>query len=349
MVVEAEETLVLKTGVAVSSVNPDLNFRLRLDIGGANIRIADNLKEDKETGRFWVDRESGLDMDFDIAKTDDGAPNESTITIWNLSENTYTNIMNNADAFELYAAWSNDEYALMFRGYPLKALKKAKGTILTSNQGFLKQDANAGRRGQNDLETVITLIDGLSEYKDSRMDKTYYGTVSTETILKDCIETFGIPVGTIADIKHKDIMGRQYREKSVNVLNGLAQLLGFKWKIINGMFYIFTQEEPEEVYGITLNSDNSSTPERQNDNFRTKTKTIQKANKKKGIAGIKETEIIKTYNGYMIKTRLLPFLNPGTWAFCDFGTRLQGTKYIYKVRHRGNNYGTVAETEIYCV
>nr|DAS99122.1 MAG TPA: tail protein [Caudoviricetes sp.] len=338
MVVEAEETLVLKTGVAVSSVNPDLNFRLRLDIGGANIRIADNLKEDKETGRFWVDRESGLDMDFDIVKTDDGAPNESTITIWNLSENTYTNIMNNADAFELYAAWSNDEYALMFRGYPLKALKKAKGTILTSNQGFLKQDANAGRRGQNDLETVITLIDGLAEYKDARMDKTYYGTVSTETILKDCVETFGIPVGTIAEINHKDIMGRQYREKSVNVLNGLARLLGFKWKIINGMFYIFTQEEPEEVYGITLNSDNSSTPERQNDKFTTK------KNKE-----TKQTSIEKTYNGYMIKTRLLPFLNPGTWAFCDFGTRLQGTKYIYKVRHRGNNYGTVAETEIYCV
>lgn len=338
MVVEAEETLVLKTGVAVSSVNPDLNFRLRLDIGGANIRIADNLKEDKETVRFWVDRESGLDMDFDIVKTDDGAPNESTITIWNLSENTYTNIMNNADAFELYAAWSNDEYALMFRGYPLKALKKAKGTILTSNQGFLKQDANAGRRGQNDLETVITLIDGLAEYKDARMDKTYYGTVSTETILKDCVETFGIPVGTIAEINHKDIMGRQYREKSVNVLNGLARLLGFKWKIINGMFYIFTQEEPEEVYGITLNSDNSSTPERQNDKFTTK------KNKE-----TKQSTIEKTYNGYMIKTRLLPFLNPGTWAFCDYGTRLQGTKYIYKVRHRGNNYGTVAETEIYCV
>lgn len=338
MVVEAKENLVLKTGVAVSSVNPDLNFRLRLDIGGANIRIADNLKEDKETGRFWVDRESGLDMNFDIVKTDDGAPNESTITIWNLSENTYTNIMNNADAFELYAAWSNDEYALMFRGYPLKALKKAKGTILTSNQGFLKQDANAGRRGQNDLETVITLIDGLAEYKDARMDKTYYGTVSTETILKDCIETFGIPVGTIAKIEHKDIMGRQYREKSVNVLNGLARLLGFKWKIINGMFYIFTQEEPEEVYGITLNSDNSSTPERQNDKFTTK------KNKE-----TKQSTIEKTYNGYMIKTRLLPFLNPGTWAFCDYGTRLQGTKYIYKVRHRGNNYGTVAETEIYCV
>ena len=115
------------------------------------------------------------------------------------------------------------------------------------------------------------------------------------------------------------------------------------------MFYIFTQEEPKEVYGITLNSSNSSTPERLDDKFKTQTKTIQKANKKKGIAGIKETEIIKTYNGYMIKTKLLPFLNPGTWAFCDFGTRLQGTKYIYKVRHRGNNYGTVAETEVYVV
>lgn len=95
---------VLKTGISYTPVNPDLNFRLRLDIAGANIRIEDKLKTDEETGRFYVDRESGLDMDFDIVKTDDNIPNESTITIWNLSNDTYELIGQKADAIDLYAA-----------------------------------------------------------------------------------------------------------------------------------------------------------------------------------------------------------------------------------------------------
>lgn len=349
MVVEAEQTMVLKGGVSTTPVNPDFNFRLRLDIGGANIRIQDKLITDEETGRFYVDRESGLDMDFDIVKSWSGPPNESKITIWNLSESTYANIMNNADAFELYAAWSNDEYSLMFRGYPLKAVKKNKDTILTSNQGFLKQDANAGRRGQNDLETVITLIDGKAQYEEASINKEYKNEVSTETILKDLVETFGVPIGTMADIDYSYKSNYTARGKSVKFLNELARELGFNWKIINGVFYTFTDKIPENAYGIRLNSNNSGTPERQNDKFQTKTKTIQKANKKKGIKGIKETNIIKTYTGHMIKTKLLPWLNPGITCYCDFGARLQGSKFIYKVRHRGNNYGTVAETEIYVV
>ena len=61
----------------------DLNFRLRLDIGGANLRIEDKII--KSGGNWYVDPESGLDIDFDITKTWNSTPNESTITIWNLN------------------------------------------------------------------------------------------------------------------------------------------------------------------------------------------------------------------------------------------------------------------------
>lgn len=345
----ANQPIVLKTGVAKNTVNPDLNFRLRLDISGANVRIADKLMTDEETGRFWVDRESGLDMDFDIVKTDDNRPNESTITIWNLSNDTYELISSKGDACELYAAWGKDEYALMFRGYPLKALKKGKDTILTSNQGFLRQDANATRRGQNDIETVLTMIDGKAQYEEATINKEYKNEVSTRDIVKDLIETFGIPIGSVEDIGYTTKRNYTARGKSVKILNELSKEIGFNWSINNGIFYLYTDKEPQQPYGIVLYSENSSTPERQNDKFKVKTKTIQRANKKKGIAGIKETSIEKTYNGYMITTRLLPFLNPGVYCQCDFGKILQGVKRIYKVRHRGNNYGTVAETEVYVV
>lgn len=346
------ENIVIKTGVAKSLINPDLNFRLRLDIGGANIRIADKLITNEETGQFYVDRESGLDMDFEIVKSLDKTPNESRITIWNLSDSTYKKIADEADAFELYGAWSNDEYALMFRGYPQKAVKKAKGTILTTNKGFLKQDANASRRGQNDIETVLTLLDGKFEYEDAFLSKTYYDPerqgISTELLLKDCIETLGVPIGTMAEIKHIKLMGGMtYRDKTVKILKNLEQQLNFKSAIINGIFYTFTDGIPEQPYGIKLNSGNSSTPERQNDKFITKTKTIVRANKKKGVEGVKQTNVVKTENGFKIETKLLPFLNPGITCYCDFGDILTGNKSIYKVKHIGNNYGTNARTEVY--
>lgn len=332
MVVETQETQVLKTGISNTPVNPDLNFRLRLDIGGANIRIQDKLITDEETGRFYVDRESGLDMDFEIVKTADNNPNDSTITIWNLSDNTYLNIVQNGTALELYAAWSKDDFALMFRGYPSSMVKKSKDSKQTSSQGFLKQDYNASRKGQNDIPTVLTCIDGKSEYTSATINQEYKNGVSTKTIIEDLIISLDIPIGTVANIEHRTLNSFTARGKSVKYLNYFAQLLGFNWSIINGTFYLFKDKETN--YGIKLNGENSSSPERQNEQF-----TV--TNKKTGKTEIK--------NLYMVRTKLLPWLNPGTYCQCDFGTTLQGVKYIHKVRHRGNNYGTVAESEVYIV
>lgn len=334
MVVEAEQTNVLKTGVAVTSVNPDLNFRLRLDIAGANIRIQDSLiGPDKDTGYYYVDRESGLDMDFEIVKTDDNIPNESTITIWNLSDSTYNSIAKQkGQGVELYAAWGTDDYSLMFRGYPnpfgQKIKKIGKKSQTTSSQGFLKQDANASRKGQNDIPTVLSLIDG----KEATICKEYKNGVSTQTIIDDLIATLDMPIGKQAGVKHIMLDSFTARGKTSKYLNYFSKILDFKWTIINGTFYLFRGELPQQPYGIKLNSDNSSSPELRSEQFTVKSK--------------KGTKVV---NSYMIRTKLLPWLNPGTYCQCDFGEILQGVKYIYKVRHKGNNYGTVAESEVYIV
>lgn len=334
MVVDAQQAMVLKGGVSATPVNPDLNFRLRLDIGGANIRIADKLETDKETGRYWVDRESGLDMDFEIVKTDDNIPNESTITIWNLSDSTYQNIVQNGTAVELYAAWGKDEYSLMFRGYPYNAVKKSKSSKQTSSQGFLRQGYNASRKGQNDIPTVLSLMDGKTQYEGATINKTYKNSVSTETIIKDLIESFGVPIGAVDEIEHQTLESYIANGKTVKEMNYFAKRLGFKWMIANGVFYLYNGKTPQNLYGIKLNSNNSGTPQKQNEQFKV-------TNLKTGKTEIK--------NAYMIPTKLMPFLNPMTYCECDFGESLQGVKYIYKVKHKGNNYGTVAESGVYIV
>ena len=328
-------------------VEQDLNFRLRLDIGGANLRIEDKIIE--SNGNWYVDPESGLDIDFDIKKSWFKKANESIITIWNLNNDTYNKIREEATAFELYGAESNNEFALMFRGYPDKQLKRAKKTLITSNEGFMKQGYRAAFRGQNDLPTILRLLDGKINYEDATINKPYYGEVSTELIFNDVIESLGVIKGNIAeDITFKNIKNYSARGKSVAIMNYLANTNGFKWTIMNGVFEAYTGNPPQQPYGILLDGYNSSTPEKQDDKFITKSNVLQEKNKKKGIDGKSETKIIKTDMGYMIETQLIPFLNPGLFAYCNFEI-LQGTKFIYQVQHVGNNYGVNCSTKIWVV
>ena len=325
----------------------DLNFRLRLDIAGANLRIQDKIVE--SNGNWFVDPESGLDMDFDIIKTWDKQSNESTITIYNLNSNTYNRIYEEATAFELYGAFSNDEFALMFRGYPDKQIKKSQRTLITSNEGFMKQDYRASFRGQNDVPTTLKLIDGKTTYEDATINKVYYGEVSSAIVFEDVIESMGLLKGNVAqDINFVNLKNFSARGKSASIMNYLAKINGFKWTIMNGFFDAYTGNPPQQPYGIMLDGFNSSTPERQEDKFKTKDEVLVKANKKKGIEGKKKTTVTKIEMGYMIETKLLPFLNPGVFAYCDFDI-LKGTKFIYKVRHTGNNYGVNCSTRVWVV
>lgn len=341
------KTILTATASRNNLISQDLNFRLRLDIGGANLRIEDKIIE--SNGQWYVNPESGLDMDFDIVKSWDKTPNKSTITIYNLNSETYNKINEEAEAFELYGAHSNDEFALMFRGYPDIQLKRAKKTLITSNEGFMKQDYRASFRGQNDIPTVLTLIDGKTSYQDGTINKVYYGEVSCELIFNDVIESMGLLRGNVAEnITFKTIKNYSARGKSTEIMDYLANINGFKWTVMNGLFEAYTGIAPEQPYGIVLDGYNSSTPERQEDKFKTKSETLQKKNKKKGIEGKTKVTIEKVEKGYMIETKLLSFLNPGVFALCDFDI-LQGIKFIYKVQHQGNNYGVNCSTKIWVV
>ena len=315
----------------------DLRFRLRLDIAmpdrDKGIRISDDL----------TNPEKGLDMDFHIVKTTETKPVESKITIYNLTATTYDLIYQYGKEFTLSCAFSDEDYAIMYRGYPQKSVQHAKQTILTSNQGFMAQDANAGRRGQNDLETEITLIN----YGFATLDKTYRKPVNTELILNDCIQAFGVPKGEMDKIEHKNINGYCAKGNVYNTLNYLGQLLGVDFVINNGSFCAYSKKRDDiKKYGIFLHSGNSAIPEKQDDKFLYH--AGRKGTKKKP-AKAATTEYIK--NGYMIETRLLPFLQVGSTVQCDFKLRdCKGLKYVYKLEHIGSNYaGGSMVTRVYCV
>lgn len=332
-------------------VDTSLDFRLKLEVqlkekrdGAKGITIAD----------IYGDPTSGLDMECKITKSYKNEPTGSTIKIYNLSTSLYNLIYEQGDVFRLSCAkGKNGEYVPFYTGFPIRTVKAAKQTILTSNEGFMKQDANAGRRGQNDLETEITLMN----WGFARLYKSYQTGVTAEFIMNDIINAFGLPKGNI-DQNIWEVLtqatlteGYTIRGDVQLALNQLGDWFGFYWNVNDMKFNLYDKNTDNlKTYGILLTPENSATPERQDDIFKSTVKTIQKANKKQNTKAVKAIKIQKLSQGFALKTQLLPHLMCGsTCILQDFGiTGASGSKYIYKIEHTVNNTGLESYSVIYC-
>lgn len=288
----------------------ELCFRLGLNIAGANLSIFDDPKNP----------EKGLDIDFEIDKTIDDTPNESKITVWNVSPTTY-NAIEKGTSLELYGGFGNDELALMFIGDVMKASQQAGTINQSSNQGFLKVDQGKNTSGHNDIPTIMTCYDAGIEYKDRLISKSYKGLVSSERIILDCVNLMGVPIGRIDNIKFPEVRDYVARGRCVSVLKDITQRFGINYNINNKVFNLVNPGQEPETTGIILNGKNSNRPvfDKFRDNGR---------------------------KGYVIETELLPFLEPATYCLCDFET-LSGIFRVYRAHSRGNNYGTEGRTEVY--
>ena len=329
--------------------SPIMDFRLKLEIELKN--PTDETKgiviED-----VYGDPTKGLDMSAHIVKTDDNKPNASAIQIYNLSTEIYNLIYEQANAFRLSCArGENDDYVAFYTGFPVRANKNAKDTVQTSNQGFMAQDANAGRSGQNDLETTITLMN----YGVAKLYKSYQTEVSANLVLDDCMKALGLPKGNIDEVIQERLDGVYYRAGHTirglvaDELTRMGNQVGFRWNTNDMKLNLYDKLRSDiKTYGIKLTPDNSATPERTNDNFKARVQAINDASPKKNT---NSTIIEKVMQGFKIKTQLLPHLQCGSTCFLEgFGmSGAEGNKYIYKIEHTVNNTGLDAFSEIYCV
>ena len=302
----------------MAHINPIMDFRLRLEID------LKDTKDDIVIEDVYADPTKGLDVSFEILKSYENKPQSSKVTIYNLAKETYNQIYEKADAFRLSCArGENQDYVPFYTGYPVRATQVSKQTVLTSNRGFMAQDANAGRAGQNDLETNITLMN----YGFAQLFKSYQASVSAEMVINDCIDALGLAKGNIDTNIQKNIQavtlpkGFTIRGNVSNTLDLLGVRCGFNWNTNDMQLNMYDKTRSDiKTYGIKLTPDNSSTPERQDDTFKARTKTIQKASKKKGIKGVKQTTVQRYDKGFLIKTQLLAHLQCGSTCFLeDFG------------------------------
>lgn len=279
-----------------------LDFHLRLEIAGADLVIED------------------MDIDVEYVKTRASEPNKSTVTIWNIAEDTYKRLLKTY-AVDVYSWYGDDEPSLLFRGYidpnSIVRMSAAAGRINTA-KGFLAATVKQDNKGQFDIPTVIELIDSKVNYMASKINKTYYSEVTTTQLISDCIEAMGVGVGYISEklpIKtYKN--GYKLSGKPHLVLKTILDGLGASFNVTNSFIYVqMSNDENKGTYAVVLNPENSMQPDQQSDD------TI------------------------IISTRLIPFLNANDWIKLEF-KELEGLEQAYEVRGKCNNYGTAGTTDV---
>ena len=287
---------IIESEVKVIKQN-SLDFHLRLEIAGADLVIED------------------MDIDVEYIKTRESEPNKSTVTIWNLSDDTFKKLFKTY-AVDVYAWFGDDEPSLIFRGYnDTKSMVKmhaVAGRINTA-KGFLASTVKQDNKGQFDIPTVIELIDSKVNYLASKINKTYFAEVTSTQLINDCIEAMGVGVGFISENLSKKTYKNGYKllGKPHVVLKTILDGLGAKFNITNGFIYI----QINDTYAVVLNPENSMQPDQQSDD------TI------------------------IISTRLIPFLNANDWVKLDF-KELEGLEQVHEVRGKCNNYGTAGTNDI---
>lgn len=298
----------------------NLNFRLRLDIkfDSSAKQILGKVKQTTGGIRYAdsiYGEESGADIDFEIERTDGKEPSTGKITIWNISNDSFNEIANYANLFELYSAEGDGDFGLIFRGTPYFSSQKSGIGGDNYSRGFLKKDDAVG--GENDIATEIFLIDSLHSFESAVISKSYQGDISSKKIISDCATAMSVLIGDELD-DYPVVNNYVARGKVHTILREICGKIGCKYSIDNGILNLFNGIRKKN-YGFLFDADNSTRPE-----------SVQEQN----------------INGHSFETKLLPSIRVGHFCKCNF-ENLQGIKEIYRCKLVGNNYGTAGLTKVW--
>ena len=202
-----------------------------------------SIKTEPETGD--IIEITGLDIDFDVMKTNTAENNKAAVVIWNLDDTSYQNLVEKESKVCLYAGYGEDEPSLVFRGYINKIVKKNDGNTA-------------------DIPVYMELADGKLSYTNAFMNKNYRDNVSSTVIIKDCINAMGLSTGSISsNIPERIYNGYKAIGPAHCVLQKVCLPLGVKFSIQNELVHVLSPgDEPIEETATELDIENSMRPRR---------------------------------------------------------------------------------------
>lgn len=280
---------------------------------------------------------SGLRISFSIQKGSTKSPNSCTCKIWNLSPDTRSIVEVIGNVLILKAGYSDDIGPInIFQGDVTRALTVREGP---------------------DWITEIEMLDGLSEFRDTKTSVSFNKGVTVQTVVSNIAKTFGLPVRELpVNIGSKQYpRGFAFVGRSRDALDKACNNLGLEWSIQNREIQIIKKGGFFKQRAIVLSPDSGliGSPARES-----KTMT-EKAAAKEGITKTqKGVQVINTLdekgqdeeklqvNGYKVKSLLQPTLEPGGYVQVK-AKGINGEFFrIEELTHSGDTYGNEFHTEL---
>jgi len=257
-----------------------------------------------------------LRINFSIQKTADKNPNTNKIQIWNLLSTTRKQFESPDTRCLLYAGYAEDAGPLLiFSGGVTHAWTKFDGP---------------------NVVTEFELGDGTQEIRDTAVSFGYGKGVKSTQILNDVSGKMGLPLTLASNAPVREWKnGLSYYGSARGLLDKVTKGTNLEWSIQNGNLQVIEKGMVTTRQGIQIDAESGMVgyAERERET---------KGELKKETKG-KEPQ--KDWNGWKIKTLLMPTLNPGDRVLLK-SRSVEGIFRIEELTHTGDNWDGDWQTEL---
>jgi hypothetical protein len=152
---------------------------------------------------------------FEVSKAMLGYPNTATVTLTNLKNDTFDQLLERGLPVEISVGHRDTELLRVFKG-------DLQSTIIS--------------RANTDRETVITCLDGGQAITFTKSQK-IYDVTPIATIVEELAGDLGLPIGKIDVEGETGYKGRVISSNTKRELDNLSREFGFSWSIQDGEFF----------------------------------------------------------------------------------------------------------------
>jgi len=255
-----------------------------------------------------------LRVNFEIIKTAKKNPNRNRVQIYNLQKSTRQMCEKPGTRCILYAGYAQqDGPILIFSG---------DVTVAWS------------RYDLPDIITEFELTDGGKEIRDTTISVGYGKNIKSSQILADVSKQMGMPLNMPSNLIDRVWQnGFSFYGPARTLMDKITKAGNHEWSVQNGNLQVIETGMVTTRQGIVISADSGlvGSPERERKAYEGNSAQPTKSGKAK-----KTNDPLKEFDGWRVKTLLMPQLNPGDRVQMD--TRdVQGVFRSDRSRNRGDN------------
>lgn len=267
---------------------------------------------------------SDLRVTFDITKNTKEDPNECTIKIYNLSEQSRA-VVETPDSKVILSAGYAEENSLIMT---------FAGAIVDAYTYF----------DQADVVTELSVADGYIELRDTAVSLGYAGGVKASLIINDIAKQMGLTLQLGDELNDRTwVNGFSHYGPARDALHKVVRGTGLEWSIQNQTLQVIKAMGTTRRSAVVLGADSGliGYPKRNREGAKEKARVNDRVSGRS--ADIVSSRQQKT--GWTVRSLLLPWINPGDLVKMESRT-IQGFWRVDSLRHIGDSFGGDWQTEL---